>query len=263
MKIESKVAVITGGGSGMGAATAERLAEQNAKVAILDLNAGKAPALIERFGPDNVIFIKTDVSDPESLCAAIGQTVAKWGRIDICGAIAGILHGQKVAHPKKGPHKLEDFKRVININLVGLFDTVRQCAFYMLKNEPDENGDRGVVINCSSAAALIPDKGQVAYSASKGGVLMMTRAFDEELRNQGIRSYAILPGAFYTPIYSALNDNVMADINDSLAQFFPRRWGKPEEFASLFQQIVENPCWSGGESYFICNGQGPCSQYRT
>lgn len=262
MEIKDKVAVITGGGSGMGSATVRLLAEQGAKVSILDWKEGDAVKFVEEFGEDNVMFTQTNVADTEHIRKAIERTMEKWGRIDICGAIAGVMIGEKIAHPKKGAHSMESFRRVLGIDLFGVFDVNRQCAYYMKNNEPDENGDRGVIVNVSSGAAFVPAKGQSAYGSSKGAVLMMTRALAEELKEDGIRAFVVAPGAFRTPLFDSVGDNVKDGIEDNLKQYFPRRWAIPEEFALMFRQIVENPCWSGGEALYHCNGQNPCTQYR-
>ncbi|HQE05931.1 MAG TPA: SDR family NAD(P)-dependent oxidoreductase [Tepidanaerobacteraceae bacterium] len=242
MDIKGSVAVITGGASGLGEATVRRLVAKGARVAILDINESGGNALVKELGEDKAVFFKTNVAVTGEVQAAIDGIMDKWGHIDICCPIAGIGSGAKTA-TKKGPHKLDAFKRVIDVNLIGNFDTIRQCAFHMLKNEANQDGERGVIINCSSDAAYEGQVGQVAYTASKAAVAGMTLVIARDLSEDGIRCCTIVPGLFDTPILKGVPEHVKEAICQSIP--FPSRMGKPDEFAFLVEHIVENPYLNG------------------
>ncbi len=242
MDIKDRVAVVTGGASGLGEATVRRLVSKGARVAILDMNEAGGKALVEELGSDKVVFFNANVAVPEEVQAAVDGVMDKWDRIDICCPIAGIGSGSKTA-TKKGPFKLDAFKRTIDINLIGNFDTIRQCAFYMLKNQPNENGEKGVIVNCSSGAAYDGQVGQAAYSASKAAVVGMTLVIARDLSGDGIRCCAIAPGLFDTSILSGVPDHMKVEICKGIP--FPSRMGKPDEFGFLVEHIIENPYLNG------------------
>lgn len=241
MKIEAKTAVISGGASGLGEAVARRLTGLGARVALLDVNEERGDSLVNELGV-NAAFIKTDITNPEDVKAAIDLTKDKFGQIEIVVNCAGISSGMKTAG-KKGPHDLDYFKTVININLIGVFDVMRQAAYEMLQNQLNEEGGRGVIINTASVAAFEGQIGQVAYSASKAAVAGMTLPVARDLSGDGIRVCTIAPGLFNTPMMAALPEQVRIDLAKTVP--FPQKLGDPDEFAMLVQQIVENPMLNG------------------
>jgi NAD(P)-dependent dehydrogenase (short-subunit alcohol dehydrogenase family) len=241
MKIDGKTAIITGGASGLGEAAARRLAGLGSNVVVLDLNEERGQALANELG-DKVAFCKTDICSTNDIEQALEFTKQKFGRIDILINCAGISSGMKTAS-KKGPHDLDYFKKVININLVGVFDVMRQSAYQMLSNDLNDEGGRGVMINTASVAAFDGQVGQVAYTASKAAMVGMTLPVARDLAGEGIRMCTIAPGLFSTPMMQALPDQVKVDLAKSVP--FPSKLGDPDEFAMLAQQIVENPMLNG------------------
>jgi len=242
MNLKNKVAVVTGGASGLGEATVRNIVENKAKVLVLDLNEDKGDALVEELGKDNVIFSKTDVTSEIQVTAALALAVKEFGTIHICVNCAGIGAGQKTVH-KEGAHDLATFEKVIKINLIGTFNVLRLSAEIMQKNEPDENAERGVIINTASVAAFDGQIGQVAYSASKGGIVGMTLPIARDLARSGIRCLTIAPGLFMTPLFQAAPPELIASLESQVP--FPSRLGKPSEFGKLAQSIIENPMLNG------------------
>jgi 3-hydroxyacyl-CoA dehydrogenase/3-hydroxy-2-methylbutyryl-CoA dehydrogenase len=249
MDINGKVAVITGGASGLGRATVERFAGQGAKCAILDVNDDKGNALAEKLG-DSVIFIHTDVTNEESAVNAINKTMEAFGAIHICCNYAGTGNAIRTMG-KKGVFPLEQFNRIIQINLVGTFNVLRLCAEQMAKNEPvNDDGGRGVIINTASVAAYEGQIGQAAYSASKGGVVGMTLPIARDLAVLGIRVNTIVPGLIYTPLMMGGAEEMTPEIEQALMPLssqvlYPKRLGKAEEIAQLAGCIVENDYING------------------
>ena len=249
MDINGKVAVITGGASGLGRATVERFAAQGGKCAILDVNDDKGNALAERLG-DNVIFIHTDVTSEESAVNAINKTMEAFGAIHICCNYAGTGNAIRTMG-KKGVFPLDQFNRIIQINLVGTFNVLRLCAEQMAKNEPvNDDGGRGVIINTASVAAYEGQIGQAAYSASKGGVVGMTLPIARDLAVLGIRVNTIVPGLIYTPLMMGGAEEMTPEIEQALMPLssqvlYPKRLGRAEEIAQLAGCIVENDYING------------------
>lgn len=241
MKIEKSVAIVTGGASGLGEATVRNFIEGGGKVAILDMNASKGEALCEELGTD-LSFHRTDVTDPESVGTAIDAVHASHGKVNICVNCAGIGMAMKTMG-KDGPHNLDVFKKVIDVNLIGTFNVLRLAAEKMSANEPDEDGERGVIINTASAAAYDGQKGQAAYSASKGGIVGMTLPIARDLAFYGIRICTIAPGLFRTPLFESLGEEVCQELARGVP--FPRRLGSPAEYGSLARTIVENTYFNG------------------
>jgi 3-hydroxyacyl-CoA dehydrogenase/3-hydroxy-2-methylbutyryl-CoA dehydrogenase len=241
MKMDAKTAIITGAASGLGEAAARRLAKQGANVVALDLNEDRGNALVAELG-DKVAFLKADICNTEDVKKAIDFAKDKFGSIDIVVNCAGVSSGVKTAS-KKGPHDLDQFKKVININLIGVFDVMRQAAFQMLQNELNDEGGRGVMVNTASVAAFDGQIGQVAYSASKAALVGMTLPVARDLAGEGIRMCTIAPGLFNTPMMAALPEQVRIDLAKTVP--FPSKLGDPDEFAMLVQQIIENPMLNG------------------
>ena len=208
----------------------------------MDLNMDKGKALVEELGSENVLFDKTDVTSESQVKEALARAVREFGSIHICVNCAGIAVGQKTVH-KEGAHDLDAFKKVININLIGSFNVLRLCAEIMQNNEPSAEGERGVIINTASVAAFDGQVGQVAYSASKGGIVGMTLPIARDLARSGIRCVTIAPGLFLTPLFQALPEEAIESLGQQVP--FPPRLGKPAEYAQMAQSIIENPMLNG------------------
>jgi len=239
MNIEGISAIITGGASGLGAATAQALESQGAKVALWDLNAEKGEALAKTLGG---VFCETDVADEASVAASLEKTIAAHGTPSVLVNCAGIAIGEKTVG-KNGPHRLESFRKVLDVNLAGTFNCIRLVAVEMEKNAPQEDGERGVIINTASVAAFEGQIGQAAYSASKSGVAGMTLPIARDLMNSGVRVNTIAPGIFWTPMMAGMDQKVQ----DALAAMvpFPKRLGRPSEYASLALEICRNTMING------------------
>lgn len=241
MKIADATALITGGASGLGAATVRHLARLGARVVIADLNREAGEALARELG-EAAAFASTDVTSEASTRAAIELARSRFGGPHILVNCAGVGLAERTIS-RDGPHSLERFVRVIQVNLVGTFNALRLAAWAMAQNEPNEEGERGVIINTASVAAFEGQIGQVAYAASKGGVVSLTLPAARDLARNGIRVVTIAPGIFDTPMLGQLP----AEIRNALAQqmLFPQRLGRPEEYARLVQHIIENPMLNG------------------
>lgn len=249
MDLQDKVAVITGGASGLGRATVKRFAANGAKIAIFDMNAEKGNQLVEEF-PGQVIFCDVNVTSEESVQAGIAATMDAYGAIHICCNFAGTGNAMRTMG-KKGPFPLDEFNRIIQINLVGTFNVLRLCAEKMADNDVvNEDGGRGVIINTASVAAYEGQIGQAAYSASKGGVVGMTLPVARDLAVLGIRVNTIVPGLIATPLMMGGAEEMTPEIAEFLQPLasqvlFPKRLGKSDEIAQLAQQLVENDYING------------------
>ncbi|MCW2652715.1 MAG: short-chain dehydrogenase/reductase [Mycobacterium sp.] len=241
MKIKDSIAVVVGGASGMGRATAERLAAQGAQVAILDLASSDGLAVAKELGAGSS-FHPCDVTDPESAEQALQAAVDELGAMHIAVNTAGGGISQRTLS-KTGPHSLDAFRSVIELNLIGTFNLNRLQAWHMSRNEPDD-GERGVIVNTSSIAAFEGQIGQVAYTAAKAGIAGMALTMARDLGSLGIRVTAIAPSLFATGITSAIPDDMAAALTRDAA--FPRRMGRPDEYAALAVAIVENQMLNGG-----------------
>ena len=241
MEVKNSVAVVTGGASGLGEATVRRLVAQGGKAAIFDLAEEGGKRLAAELG-EGVIFVNTNVVDGESVQKAVNETVEKLGSIQIVVNCAGIGVAEKVLG-KKGPMPLENFNRVLQVNLVGTFNLIRLAVEKMVQNVPNQDGERGVVINTASAAAFEGQIGQAAYSASKGGIVGMTLPIAREFAAYGIRVLTIAPGIFETPMFGGLPEAAREALGKTVP--FPSRLGRPEEFALLAEQIIRNPMLNG------------------
>ena len=238
MDIEGVNALVAGGASGLGAATARRLHEAGANVTIADLNPERGSALAEELGAS---FVAADVTDAEQVEAAVREAAGEDGlRISVC--CAGIGWAEKVAG-SRGPHAFEPFDTVIRVNLIGTFNVLRLASAAMLANEPDGQGERGVCISTASIAAYDGQIGQIAYSASKGGIVGMTLPAARDLAQSGIRVCAIAPGLFDTPLLAGLPEEARNALGGQVP--FPPRLGRPDEYAALAVHIVENTMLNG------------------
>lgn len=235
MNIQGQAALVTGGGSGLGEATARELARLGAKVAVLDLNMDNARRVAQDIGG---IAVACDVSDPQSMQQAIEQAAAAQGPARILMQIAGIGTAKRVVGKDGNAAPLEDFARVINVNLIGSYNISRLFAAECVKLAPLDDGERGVMMFTASVAAFDGQVGQQAYSASKGGLVGMTLPMARDLAQHGIRVCTVAPGLFATPLMKQLPEPVQASLAASIP--FPPRLGKPEEFAQLAAHIVAN-----------------------
>ncbi len=241
MNVKDTVALITGGGSGLGEATARELMAAGGKVAILDLPSSPGAKLADSLGPD-ALFVAADVVAAPQVEQAIAQAVARFGTIHIAVNCAGIGRAQRTL-TKEGPASLEVFSKVIQINLVGTFNVIRLAAFQMAKNQPNADGERGVIVNTASVAAFDGQIGQAAYSASKGGVVGLTLPIARDLASVGIRVVTIAPGTFDTPMLGLLSEPVRQALAAQIP--FPHRLGRPAEYGALARHIVENAMLNG------------------
>ena len=241
MQINGKVFLVTGAGSGLGAATARALTGAGAKVVLADLNRTAGDSLAGELGAA-ACFVETDVASEASAVNAVKTALSAFGALHGLVNCAGIAPAEKVVG-KEGPHKLESFAKVININLVGTFNMIRLAADAMLKNEPDAGGERGVIINTASIAAYEGQLGQAAYAASKGGIVALTLPVARELARSGIRCMTIAPGIMETPMLLGMPPEVQDSLNKMVP--FPTRMGKPAEYAALVRHIVENSYLNG------------------
>ncbi|MDE2456915.1 MAG: SDR family NAD(P)-dependent oxidoreductase [Burkholderiales bacterium] len=242
MKIEGQAALVTGGGSGLGEAVARELARQGARVAVLDVNEAGARRVAAEIG--NAIACRCDITDTASVEAALDAAQAAFGSAPrIVMNIAGIGTARRVIAKDGSPAPLEDFERVIRVNLVGTYNVIRLAAARTAKLEPLEDGERGVVLCTASVAAYDGQVGQEAYSASKGGLVGMTLPLARDLAQWGIRVVTVAPGLFLTPLMQQLPPEVQQSLAASIP--FPKRLGQPGEFAALAAHIVTNTHLNG------------------
>ncbi|MGO4279329.1 3-hydroxyacyl-CoA dehydrogenase [Cupriavidus sp. RAF20_2] len=238
MDIQNNVFIVTGGASGLGAGTARMLAQAGGKVVIADLNEAAGTALAEELGGQ---FVKCDVASEVDGQAAVDAAL-KLGRLAGLVNCAGIAVAAKTVG-KDGPHPLASFEKTVRVNLIGTFNMIRLAAAAMVRNTPDADGERGVVINTASVAAYDGQIGQAAYAASKGGVVGMTLAIARDLARDGVRCMTIAPGLFETPMLMGMPQ----EVQDALGRMvpFPPRLGRPAEYAMLVQAIVVNTMMNG------------------
>nr|ART37513.1 E299 [uncultured bacterium] len=241
MQFEGIRAVVTGGASGLGLATAGRVIAAGGQALLLDVNADAGAAAVAALGPQ-AQFRAVDVTDGAALEAALDDGLAALGGLDLAVSCAGVV-GAGLTLGKTGPMPLEQFARTIGINLIGTFNLVRLAAARMQSNAPRADGERGVIVNTASVAAFDGQIGQAAYSASKGGVVGMTLPLAREFARHGIRVMSIAPGLFRTPMLESLSESVQQSLGASVP--FPPRLGDPAEYAALVQAIVENVLLNG------------------
>ncbi|MEP7296866.1 MAG: SDR family NAD(P)-dependent oxidoreductase [Burkholderiales bacterium] len=244
MNITGQAALVTGGASGLGAQTARELARRGAKVAVLDRNGDGAKAVAAEIGAyGQAIGIACDITNTDSVLAALDAARAAHGPARLVMNIAGIGTAKRLIGRDGTPMPLEDFKRVVEVNLFGTFNVIRLAAAEIVKLEPLVDGERGVIVNTASVAAFDGQVGQEAYAASKGGVVALTLPLARDLAQFGVRVCTIAPGLFLTPLMAELPQAVQDSLAASIP--FPKRLGKPEEFAQLCAAIVENMALNG------------------
>jgi 3-hydroxyacyl-CoA dehydrogenase / 3-hydroxy-2-methylbutyryl-CoA dehydrogenase len=250
MKIAGKVAVVTGGASGIGQAVVRAIVGKGARAAIFDLNDAAGQAMEKELG-SSVIYAGANVADEAAVAAAVAKTMGAFGAIHICVNCAGIGNAHKT-FGKDGPFPLAAWNKVITVNLTGTFNVIRLCAEQMAKNTPeDANGGRGVVINTASVAAFDGQMGQAAYSASKGGIVGMTLPIARDLAGIGVRVNTIAPGLIETPLFKGMPPEVMDGLSKSV--LYPKRLGQPQEIAHLAVCLIEND-YINGETIRIDGG---------
>jgi NAD(P)-dependent dehydrogenase (short-subunit alcohol dehydrogenase family) len=241
MQVKDRNFIVTGSGSGLGAATARRLVAGGARVLLVDLNAEAGATLASELG-SNARFIRTDVSDATSAEAAVAECRSAFGPLHGLVNCAGVAPAEKVLG-RDGPHKLESFARTVQINLIGTFNMLRLAAAAIAQTEPGRDGERGVIVNTASVAAFDGQIGQAGYAASKGGVVAMTLPVARELARQGIRVVAIAPGIMETPMLKGMPTEVQDALGKTVP--FPSRMGQPDEFARLVLHILDNTYLNG------------------
>lgn len=241
MKISGNCFLVTGAASGLGGGAARAFAAAGANVVAADVNEAALAALVESLG-EPAVSARTDVTDPAQVAAAIELALERFGALHGVVHCAGILQVSRLL-TRQGPHDLELFRRVIDVNLIGTFNVLRLAAQPMSENEPSDEGERGVIVTTASIAASEGQVGQIAYSASKAGVEGMTLPAARELGRFGIRVVSIAPGVFGTAMMEGTPDAVRESLEAQAA--FPSRFGRPEEYAALARQIVENPMLNG------------------
>jgi NAD(P)-dependent dehydrogenase (short-subunit alcohol dehydrogenase family) len=241
MELGGKAAVVTGGASGLGEATALEFVSAGARVGILDVDEAKGKALEEKSN-GNILFVKTDVTSPESVSAAMEAVYGKFGAIHVAVNCAGVATPGKVVG-KNGPLAVETFHKVLHINITGTFLVMQHAAMKMMQNAPGPDNERGVVINTASVAAFEGQIGQCAYAASKAGVVGMTLPAAREFADAGIRVLCIAPGIFWTPMMAGLPEKAQAALGQMMPH--PKRMGQPGEYAKLARFMVECPYLNG------------------
>jgi len=242
MQIAKHTFFITGGNSGLGAATAGHLLQHNANVVIADLNTEQDQPLAAE-SKNQALFIHTDVTNTDSIEAALSRTKQRFGSIHGLINCAGILVAERLIKKDGSLFNLNNFRQCLEVNLIGSFNMIRLVSTQLSKNQPNSEGERGVIINTSSIAAYEGQMGQAAYAASKAGIIGMTLPIARELGRSGIRVMTIAPGVFATPLFSGVNDTIREDLEKQIP--FPGRLGKPSEYAALVQHIIENPMLNG------------------
>ncbi|XP_067408364.1 3-hydroxyacyl-CoA dehydrogenase type-2 isoform X3 [Emydura macquarii macquarii] len=241
--MKGMVGLVTGGASGLGRATAERLVQQGGSAVIVDLPTSDGQSVAKALG-EQCIFAPADVTSEADVKGALALAQEKFRRLDLAVNCAGIAVAVKTYSAQKNiAHRLEDFQRVVNVNLAGTFNVIRLSAAEMHKNEPDPDGHRGVIVSTASVAAFDGQVGQAAYAASKGGIVSMTLPIARDLASMGVRVVTIAPGLFATPLLAGLPEKVQTFLARQVP--FPSRLGLPGEYAHLVQCIVENPMLNG------------------
>lgn len=241
MRIQDSIALVTGGASGLGEATVRNIVKNGGKAVILDLSEERGTQLAEELG-ENALFCKTNVTNEEDVQHAIHNAIEQFGSINTVVNCAGIAVAEKTVG-RDTAHNFDRFKKVIEINLIGTFNVIRLAAAQMVNNQPNQEGERGVIINTASVAAFDGQIGQAAYSASKGGVVGMTLPIARDLAKSGIRVMTIAPGLIETPLFASLSEQAKAALETQVP--FPSRLGRPSEYAQLTQSIIENVMLNG------------------
>ena len=244
MDLTSKVAIVTGGASGLGLAATQALVEKGCRVCVFDFNQAMGEQLETQFGKDKVTFMLVNVTDEDSVEKALQLSIKEYGAVHVVLNCAGIGPPAKVLNREGEPLPLNDFKQIVDVNLFGTFNVLSKAASVMAKQSPiNSDGARGVIVNVASVAAFDGQIGQPAYAASKAGIVGMALPIAREFARYGIRVNTIAPGLFRTPLAESLGDEVMQSLGESVE--FPKRLGDPKEFAQLVVSIAENDYLNG------------------
>jgi 3-hydroxyacyl-CoA dehydrogenase / 3-hydroxy-2-methylbutyryl-CoA dehydrogenase len=241
MNLEDRSVLVAGGASGLGAATARRLHADGAHVLVADLDEEHGKELVAGLG-DRAEFACVDVTDADQVQRAVARAAERPGGLRVSVCSAGVAWAERTVG-RGGPHSLDAFRKLVDVNLVGSFNVLRHAAAAMAANEPDDGGERGLCVNTASIAAYEGQIGQLAYAASKGGVVAMTLPAARDLASLGVRVCAIAPGVFDTPMMAMLPEEARASLAGAIP--FPRRLGRPEEYAELVAHLVANPMLNG------------------
>ena len=238
MQVEGAVGLVTGGASGLGEGVVRMLTGRGARAGIVDLPSSKGDELVAELGQDRTAFFPTDVTESDQVEAAVSGMVERFGRLDVLVSCAGISSGQRVVKRDGTAHDLDHFRAHVEINLIGLFDVCRQAALAMSRNEPSDEGERGLIVNIASIAGYEGQVGQSSYGASKAGVIGLTVPLARDLATQGIRVMCICPGTMDTPMLATLSDDMVKALADN--NVFPKRLGRPSDVGALVAQFMEN-----------------------
>jgi NAD(P)-dependent dehydrogenase (short-subunit alcohol dehydrogenase family) len=241
MQIKDRVFLVTGASSGLGAATARMFVDAGAKVVLGDINAEAGAAQATALG-DAARFVATDITREDDVQRLVDTATRAFGALNGVVNCAGLVIGERILG-KQGPHRLDSFARIVNVNLIGTFNVLRIAASAMAEGTADAEGERGVIVNTASVAAFDGQIGQAAYAASKGGVAALTLPAARELARVGVRVVTIAPGIFETPMMAGMTPEVQAALGASVP--FPPRLGRPSEYAALVRHIVENTMLNG------------------
>jgi 3-hydroxyacyl-CoA dehydrogenase / 3-hydroxy-2-methylbutyryl-CoA dehydrogenase len=242
MQVKDSVGLVTGGASGLGEAVVRMLAAEGALAAIVDIPGSRGAELASEVG-DSAVFVPADVTQPDQVSTAVARIAAEFGRIDLCVNCAGISPAHRIVKRDGTLFPLDVFRRAVDVNLIGLFDVVRQAAGVMARNEPGPDGERGLIVNVASIAGIEGQVGQAAYSASKGGVIALTLPLARDLAQWGIRVMTVCPGIMDTPMLKGIDDARRAALVD--IHVFPKRLGTPSDFAYLVRSFMENTMLNG------------------
>jgi 3-hydroxyacyl-CoA dehydrogenase/3-hydroxy-2-methylbutyryl-CoA dehydrogenase len=242
MKVDRAVGLVTGGASGLGEGVVRMLVDGGGHAAIFDLASSKGNELAAELG-DRAAFFPVDVTDSAAVEAAVAGVAERFGRIDLLMNSAGISTGSRVLGRDGSPHPLDHFRRHVEVNLIGLFDVLRRAAVVMARNEPNEDGERGLIVNVASIAAIEGQVGQASYSASKGGVLALTLPLARDLAGHGIRVLCICPGIMDTPMLAGANEQLRNSLMDLTV--FPKRLGRADDMGDLVRSFMEQPMLNG------------------
>jgi NAD(P)-dependent dehydrogenase (short-subunit alcohol dehydrogenase family) len=242
MDLATSAAVVTGGASGLGAATTAMLLEAGGAVAVLD-RRGSLDTAVRPEHRHRAVFIELDVTDPAAVERAVDAAAERFGRLDVLVSSAGVSPIAPVLDARGAMAPLEQFRRAFDVNVIGMFDVVRHCARHFAANEPNEDGERGAIVNVASIAAFEGPAGQTAYSASKGAVAALTLPLARDLATWGIRVMAVAPGMMATPMVTTAPDERLRRLRE--LPLFPRRLGRPDEVASLIRTFLESPMLNG------------------
>lgn len=243
MQVDQSVGLITGGAGGLGAGAARMLVREGGRVVLIDLPGSRGHELVKEIGDDVALFVPTDVTQTDQVEAAVSAGLERFGRLDVCINAAGVSPAARVVHKTGKLFPLDVFASTVAINLTGAFDVARQAAGAMSKNAPGSDGERGLIINVSSIAAVEGQVGQAAYAASKGGLAALTLPLARDLAMWGIRVLGVLPGIMDTPMLAGIDESRRAALVD--LHVFPKRLGTPEDFAKVVHAFMINTMLNG------------------